>query len=133
MCVYVFGSVILFDLMAHQRGLASDPIVTPLDPAIDYPQLSPLRLHTLMLMGSPLGMFLTLREAQLAPSFRLPLVDNFLNLFHPHDPVAYRLEPLLLPALVSLEPSLVACHGPSGTNIVTRIRDQQKVHTTPIS
>ena len=49
-------------------------------------------------MGSPIGLFLTLRGAQSAladPSFALSAAKNLVNIYHPSDPVAYRLEPLL--------------------------------------
>ena len=57
--------------------------------------------------GSPLGIFLTLRgahpvfeelryESSLVSSFTLP-TKSLYNIFHPSDPVAYRIEPLLLP------------------------------------
>lgn len=62
--------------------------------------------HTLFL-GSPLGMFLTLRgahpvfdelrtEDSLVSPFQLPTKALY-NIFNPSDPVAYRIEPLLLP------------------------------------
>jgi hypothetical protein len=31
----------------------------------------------------------------IGPDFSFPSCKNFFNLFHPHDPVAYRIEPLL--------------------------------------
>lgn len=58
--------------------------------------------------GSPLGIFLTLRGAHpvfeelrddsvsLVSTFTLP-TKSLYNIFHPSDPVAYRIEPLLLP------------------------------------
>eukprot|EP00966_Prymnesium_polylepis_P031199 725437-Prymnesium_polylepis.4 len=46
-------------------------------------------------MGSPLGCFLSLRGATLGRSFVLEHCPRVYNVFHPHDPVAYRLEPLL--------------------------------------
>lgn len=74
--------------------------------------------HATILLGSPLGMFLTLRGAHpvfeemrlvsesaswlcdqdeevLISPFRLPSGAIY-NIFHPSDPVAYRIEPLLL-------------------------------------
>jgi len=63
--------------------------------------------HTFFL-GSPLGIFLTLRgahpcfdelrkdSASIVSTFTLP-TKSLYNIFHPSDPVAYRIEPLLLP------------------------------------
>ncbi|KAJ4444723.1 hypothetical protein ANN_06520 [Periplaneta americana] len=60
------------------------------------------KIDNLFCMGSPLSVFLALRlrdpqapghvETILPPS----LCNNFYNVFHPSDPVAYRMEPLLL-------------------------------------
>lgn len=44
--------------------------------------------------------------------FRFPTCRYFFNVFHPHDPVAYRIEPLLNPELFGKEPALVSCTMP---------------------
>ena len=54
------------------------------------------------LMGSPVGLFLTLRNAHEAivgtPDFNLMgETTKLFNVFNPSDPVAYRIEPLQLP------------------------------------
>jgi DDHD domain len=67
------------------------------------------------LLGSPVGLFLTLRNAPAlfqkelvssednAPSsFALP--THLYNIFHPSDPVAYRIEPLLLRPVGAIPP-----------------------------
>jgi hypothetical protein len=108
-----------------QMGTWGPSLTSPLDQAI------PFRPHSTILLGSPLGLFLTLRGAHpvfdairrnlkvtLGPSndasereglkvtseispFSLPTGSLF-NIFHPSDPVAYRIEPLFLP--VDLDP-----------------------------
>lgn len=42
--------------------------------------------------------------------FKLPTTTNFYNLFHPYDPVAYRIEALVNPELTVLRPVLVPHH-----------------------
>lgn len=42
--------------------------------------------------------------------FKLPTTTNFFNIFHPFDPVAYRIEALVNPELTSLRPVLVPHH-----------------------
>jgi phospholipase DDHD1 len=72
----------------------------------DFPTLPFTPQHTIFL-GSPLGIFLTLRGAHAVfeslrnssssspvSSFTLPTQSVF-NIFHPSDPVAYRIEPLV--------------------------------------
>lgn len=36
-----------------------------------------------------------------------PKCDQFFNIFHPTDPIAYRIEPLIAPAMASLKPQLL--------------------------
>lgn len=81
------------------------PILTsPMEESISFqPEFT-------MFVGSPIGIFLTLRGAhasfdalrsvektgEISSPFTLP-TKNVYNIFHPSDPVAYRIEPLLLP------------------------------------
>ncbi|VDM27394.1 unnamed protein product [Hydatigera taeniaeformis] len=66
-------------------------------PVINYPQLG-FPLNTCFLLGSPLSIFLVARGVERLPSeFRLPTCQACVNIFHPFDPVAYRLENMILP------------------------------------
>ncbi|XP_075703852.1 SEC23-interacting protein isoform X2 [Rhinoderma darwinii] len=61
-------------------------------------------------LGSPIGMFLTVRGVnRIDENYRLPTCKSFFNIYHPLDPVAYRLEPMILPDL-DLKPVLVPHH-----------------------
>nr|XP_026691178.1 phospholipase DDHD2 isoform X1 [Ciona intestinalis] len=75
-------------------------------PAVRYPQLD-FQPHSLFAMGSPIGMFLTVRGiSELGEDFVFPTCPGFINIFHPFDPVAYRVEPLINPD-VNMKPVLV--------------------------
>ncbi|KAM5272526.1 SEC23-interacting protein isoform 5-T5 [Ctenodactylus gundi] len=51
-------------------------------------------------LGSPIGMFLTIRGVdRIDENYRLPTCRGFFNIYHPLDPVAYRLEPMIVPDL----------------------------------
>ncbi|XP_076460329.1 triacylglycerol hydrolase DDHD2-like [Babylonia areolata] len=79
-------------------------------PAVHYRQLefSPSCLFTL---GSPVAVFLTVRGVQsIGENFKLPTCSRFLNVFHPFDPVAYRVEPLISCSSSALKPVLVPHH-----------------------
>mmetsp|Transcript_26364 Transcript_26364/g.46510 ORF Transcript_26364/g.46510 Transcript_26364/m.46510 type:complete len:322 (-) Transcript_26364:55-1020(-) len=79
----------------------------------------------LFAVGSPLGMFLSIRLSQKAQrasryfrglDVRWPPVSagqgwRFFNVFHPDDPIAYRIEPLLNPAYAGISPRVVPHHG----------------------
>lgn len=56
-------------------------------------------------------MFATIRGVDaFGVNFQLPTTDNFFNIFHPYDPVAYRIEALVNPDLATLRPVLVPHH-----------------------
>ncbi|XP_029720369.2 mucin-5AC isoform X2 [Aedes albopictus] len=138
------GSLILFDLLCHQKGtpmetensnpdlspfLSTHPTPRPLahkccqqqinyevgpagtgQPYIAYPQLlfNPKKFFAL---GSPIGMFVTVRGIDtLGLDFKLPTCEGFFNIFHPYDPVAYRIEALVNPDLSTLRPVLIPHH-----------------------
>lgn len=42
--------------------------------------------------------------------FKLPTTDHFFNIFHPYDPVAYRIEALVNAELTPMRPVLVPHH-----------------------
>ena len=79
----------------------------------------------LFAVGSPLGMFLSIRLSQKAQrasryfrglDVRWPAVSEgrgwrMFNVFHPDDPIAYRIEPLLNPAYTSMNPRVVPHKG----------------------
>ncbi|XP_026075456.1 phospholipase DDHD2-like isoform X1 [Carassius auratus] len=78
--------------------------------SIDYPQLA-FHPQALFAMGSPIGMFLTVRGVKrIHPNYGLPTCKSFYNIFHPFDPVAYRIEPMILPQDVDLQPMLILHH-----------------------
>uniref|UniRef100_A0A3Q3JKS4 DDHD domain-containing protein n=1 Tax=Monopterus albus TaxID=43700 RepID=A0A3Q3JKS4_MONAL len=77
--------------------------------SIDYPQLA---FHPQMFFafGSPIGMFLTVRGLKhIDPSYTFPTCKSFYNIYHPYDPVAYRIEPMIV-SDVDLEPMLIPHH-----------------------
>lgn len=46
-------------------------------------------------VGSPVGMFQMLKGSRIGPGGVLPEVKDYYNVFHPSDPVAYRVDPLV--------------------------------------
>ncbi|KAB7498043.1 Phospholipase DDHD2 [Armadillidium nasatum] len=79
-------------------------------PAIIYPQLS-FHPKAFFLMGSPVGMFITVRGIDtLGPTFKLPTCERVFNIFHPFDPVAYRIETLIDTSFSELRPVLIPHH-----------------------
>ncbi|XP_061647021.1 SEC23-interacting protein isoform X2 [Phyllopteryx taeniolatus] len=61
-------------------------------------------------LGSPIGMFLTVRGLEkIEEAYQLPTCKGFFNIYHPLDPVAYRIEPMIMPDL-ELKPVLLPHH-----------------------
>lgn len=54
-------------------------------------------VEDLFCFGSPVGLFLNVRGQKLDRSFCLPTCRRLFNIYHPYDPVAYRIEPIVNP------------------------------------
>lgn len=77
--------------------------------SINYPQLA-FYPQTFFAFGSPIGMFLTVRGLKrIDPNYSFPTCKSFYNIYHPYDPVAYRIEPMIV-SEVDLEPMLIPHH-----------------------
>lgn len=77
--------------------------------SIEYPQLA-FHPQTFFAFGSPIGMFLTVRGLKrIDPNYTFPTCKSFYNIYHPYDPVAYRIEPMIV-SDVDLEPMLIPHH-----------------------
>ncbi|CAG9855431.1 unnamed protein product [Phyllotreta striolata] len=132
------GSLILFDLLCHQDSKVetdseeSDDLTSEkpapqdrkMSKRISYmmgaigtgqPQIHYTRLNfepkNFFALGSPIGMFIIVRGLDtLGDNFSLPTCPAFYNIFHPHDPIAYRIESLINPELGQLNPVLIPHH-----------------------
>ncbi|XP_037936418.1 SEC23-interacting protein-like [Teleopsis dalmanni] len=103
------GAVILFDIMCNQIPHAENDNIDASTSSfsIDESQLN-FEPHHFFALGSPIGVFLTVRgREKLGLNFQLPTCQNFFNIFHPYDPVAYRMESLVNPKLSAILPVLI--------------------------
>ncbi|XP_011297093.1 phospholipase DDHD2 isoform X2 [Fopius arisanus] len=79
-------------------------------PFIVYPHLN-FSPKAFFALGSPIGMFVTVRGIdKLGENFKLPTCPAFFNIFHPFDPVAYRMEALINPEAYKFRPMLIPHH-----------------------
>ncbi|XP_031837403.1 uncharacterized protein LOC116429085 isoform X2 [Nomia melanderi] len=79
-------------------------------PYIHYPQLN-FHPRAFFALGSPIGMFVTVRGIDmLGEDFELPTCPAFFNIFHPFDPVAYRVEALINLEAHKYRPMLIPHH-----------------------
>jgi len=116
------GSQLCFDLLCHQipeclkKESGNVEVVrynrlTPYgnEVAYNYKQLD-FPVHTFFAVGSPIGLFTVLSDRNIRffdwknPSTKgltnsetlVPIVKKMYNIFHPSDPIAHRIEPLIL-------------------------------------
>lgn len=77
---------------------------------VNYPKLN-FQPTMFFALGSPIGMFVTIRGLDnLGEQFALPTCPGFYNIFHPYDPVAYRIESLVNSQLANVKPVLIPHH-----------------------
>ncbi|XP_032324484.1 phospholipase DDHD2 isoform X2 [Camelus ferus] len=77
--------------------------------SVEYPRLI-YKPEIFFAFGSPIGMFLTVRGLKrIDPNYKFPTCKGFFNIYHPFDPVAYRIEPMVVPG-VEFEPMLIPHH-----------------------
>ncbi|KAJ8380026.1 hypothetical protein SKAU_G00008040 [Synaphobranchus kaupii] len=77
--------------------------------SINYPQLA-FQPQAFFAFGSPIGMFLTVRGLKrIDPNYTFPTCKSFYNIYHPFDPVAYRIEPMIV-SDAEIEPMLIPHH-----------------------
>ncbi|XP_069712942.1 phospholipase DDHD1 isoform X2 [Phaenicophaeus curvirostris] len=87
--------------------------------AISNPPVLKFKVENFFCMGSPLAVFLALRGIQPGNSGSqdhiLPRTtcNRLLNIFHPSDPVAYRLEPLILKHYSTIPPVQIHWYDPA--------------------
>ena len=109
------GSVISWDILSEQElSNVSEDITnkeqsTPSE-AIKKPLTSlNFEVSNTFIIGSPVAVFLMLRNQHepLRQDFSLPRCSRVFNIFHPYDPVAYRIEPLISRDNAYAEPEII--------------------------
>ncbi|KAF7836388.1 phospholipase SGR2 isoform X1 [Senna tora] len=90
-------------------------------PYIKYTKLL-FKVDTFFAVGSPLGVFLSLRNIRIGIGRgqeywgeeniieEMPACRQMFNIFHPYDPVAYRVEPLVCKEYIGKRPVLIPYH-----------------------
>lgn len=90
-------------------------------PYVKYTKLD-FKVDTFFAVGSPLGVFLALRNIRIGIgrgqdywqderiSEEMPSCRQMFNVFHPFDPVAYRIEPLICKEHISKRPVIIPYH-----------------------
>jgi hypothetical protein len=83
---------------------------------VDFPKLD-FEVEKLFCIGSPVALFLLLRGDQIRapvpgslltePGIVRPRVKSLSNVFHPHDVIAYRMEPMMRASLAKSIPQLM--------------------------
>eukprot|EP01028_Stygiella_incarcerata_P005393 TRINITY_DN227_c0_g1_i2.p1 TRINITY_DN227_c0_g1~~TRINITY_DN227_c0_g1_i2.p1 ORF type:complete len:511 (-),score=157.02 TRINITY_DN227_c0_g1_i2:642-2174(-) len=95
------GGVIMYSLLSKQT-----------DPDLDPEMRLEFDIENMITMGSPIGLFLlcTMRQFP-ADLFHFPTCRRFFNVFHPMDPIGYRVEPLLRDVYEHVPPAEIENYG----------------------
>ena len=111
------GSVIAWDILDNQRNSDLAPPLSAIQEesssttpnnSYRYPQLD-FAVNNMFLLGSPIPVFLMIRnqEKPLTKTFSLNGCPKVFNIFHPYDPVSYRIEPLIHPRNSEIDPEIM--------------------------
>ncbi|KAL0854612.1 hypothetical protein Bca101_059764 [Brassica carinata] len=108
--------------MIHEKVPTKDATAhSSFTPYIKYRKLE-FKVDTFFAVGSPLGVFLALRNIRLGIGKgkdyweeenvieEIPSCRRMFNIFHPYDPVAYRVEPLVCKEYLPRRPVIVPYH-----------------------
>lgn len=98
------GSAICLDILSRQPDSLKD---------VDPLKNLKFEVENFFALGSPIGVFSLLRNTKISPrkyasqETKSPKVKNFYNIFHPSDPVAYRVEPLIHQEFSHYKPAII--------------------------
>lgn len=110
------------ELTPNPRETITTVISKSPDRQSTYPQLN-FSVDNFFLLGSPVPVFLMIRNQRkpLSSDFSLRGCRRVFNIFHPYDPVAYRLEGCIDPRNAYFEPALIR-HWNGGFRVQYRTR-----------
>ncbi|EGZ27650.1 hypothetical protein PHYSODRAFT_554083 [Phytophthora sojae] len=96
------GSMISYDILTHKPGeVASN--------GVRFPGLE-FEIDNFFGVGSPVGVMILARgdlnidDGEFTPGIKIPTCRRYFNVYHPIDPIAYRIEPLIKQEMHDKEP-----------------------------
>jgi len=110
------GSVICYDLITGNKKKQFPDRIKE----IDFP------IEDLFMIGSPLGVFISLTPMPFNLLDQSGLVKGFYNIFHPNDLIAYRIEPLIA-SYPELDPSEIPYMKNDGYKSHTKKKIHEKL------
>ncbi|TMW60860.1 hypothetical protein Poli38472_000902 [Pythium oligandrum] len=104
------GSVISYDILTHKAGEKARNGVR--FPGLDF------QVENFFAVGSPVPIMvlargdLKLEDGHFNGGIKKPMCNRYFNIFHPIDPIAYRIEPLIKPDMHDRQPvQLISAHS----------------------
>lgn len=97
------GSVIAFDLLStrESKGTVKTDKIPPSKKQLEF------STENFFCIGSPLGLYQLINGQSVDNDHLINNVKAFYNIFHPSDPVSYRIEPLVEPKAAAMAPDTV--------------------------
>ncbi|KAF1315697.1 Phospholipase, partial [Globisporangium splendens] len=124
------GSVITYDLLTHNAGEQSPNGVV--FPGIEF------EVENFFGAGSPVPVFilsrgdLNIQDGNFTPGIKMPNCKRYFNIFHPIDPIAYRVEPLIQQEMHDKPPvQLIQAHAVRHLNF-GKIQEMWESMTAPV-
>ncbi|GAB9465698.1 Phospholipase [Globisporangium polare] len=124
------GSVITYDLLTHEAGERSKS-------GVFFPGLE-FEVENFFGAGSPVPVFILSRgdlnidEGRFTPGIKMPKCQRYFNIFHPIDPIAYRVEPLIKQEMHDKAPvQLIQAHAVRGFTF-GKIQEMWESLTAPV-
>ncbi len=113
------GSVLISDLLSLKSKTS---LFSELFHDSPYTYALKFRVENLFMVGSPIGFFLLLRNIKSESFLGLELnVKALYNVFHPYDPIACRIEPLIDPSVSDVKPVVIAYNKGGMTGLTLKI------------
>ncbi|CAI5726849.1 unnamed protein product [Peronospora effusa] len=124
------GSMISYDILTHKSGeIASN--------GVRFPGLE-FEVDNFFGVGSPVGVMilargdLNINDGEFTPGIKIPNCRRYFNLYHPIDPVAYRIEPLIKQEMHDKEPVQLMQYSAVKDQSFGQLQEEWEGLTSPV-
>uniref|UniRef100_A0AAV1T5M6 Phospholipase n=1 Tax=Peronospora matthiolae TaxID=2874970 RepID=A0AAV1T5M6_9STRA len=124
------GSMISYDILTHKPGeVASNGVCFP---GLEF------EIDNFFGVGSPVGVMILARgdlnidEGKFTPGIKIPACRRYFNVYHPIDPVAYRIEPLIKQEMHDKEPVQLLQYSAVKGQAFGQLQEEWEGLTSPV-
>ncbi|CAH0481372.1 unnamed protein product [Peronospora belbahrii] len=124
------GSMISYDILTHKPGdIAGN--------GVRFPGLE-FEVDNFFGVGSPVGVMILARgdlnidDGKFTPGIKIPNCRRYFNVYHPIDPIAYRIEPLIMQEMRDKEPVQLMQYSAVKDQSFGRLQELWEGLTSPV-